>query len=91
MRGFSNLRGWKGCVALLSILLLTGAIVPEFDMLVSFDGINGANPFYVTPVQGMDGYLYGTTQYGGANGDGAIFKISPTGALTTIYSFCSET
>jgi uncharacterized repeat protein (TIGR03803 family) len=31
--------------------------------------------------------LYGTTQQGGANGSGAVFKISPTGQETTLYSF----
>jgi len=44
--------------------------------------------------QGRDGNLYSTTPYGGAgtcgggaSGCGAIFKITPTGKLTTIYSF----
>ena len=40
-------------------------------------------------VQGTDGNLYGATQAGGVNGDGTLFKISPAGALTTLYSFCS--
>jgi uncharacterized repeat protein (TIGR03803 family) len=44
-------------------------------------------------VQATNGYLYGTTTFGGANcppnGCGTIFKISPTGTLTTLYSFCS--
>jgi uncharacterized repeat protein (TIGR03803 family) len=38
-------------------------------------------------VQGTDGYLYGTTALGGANGYGTIFKISTSGALTTVHSF----
>jgi uncharacterized repeat protein (TIGR03803 family) len=41
-------------------------------------------------VQSTNGNLYGTTTYGGANGDGTVFKISPSGTLTTIYSFCSQ-
>jgi uncharacterized repeat protein (TIGR03803 family) len=45
--------------------------------------------------QARDGYFYGTTYYGGAvagpyGGYGTVFKISPAGALTTIYSFCSK-
>ena len=40
-------------------------------------------------VQVTDGNLYGTTGGGGANGGGTIYKITPTGALTTLYSFCS--
>ncbi len=38
-------------------------------------------------IEGSDGNLYGTTQGGGANGKGAIYKITPAGALTTLYSF----
>lgn len=38
-------------------------------------------------IQGTDGYLYGTTNFGGAHQYGTIFKITPKGALTTLYSF----
>ena len=38
-------------------------------------------------VQGSDSYFYGTTQYGGTNGGGTVFKISTNGVLTTLYSF----
>jgi len=41
-------------------------------------------------VQGADGNFYGTTSEGGAGGQGTVFKITPGGALTTLYSFCSE-
>jgi uncharacterized repeat protein (TIGR03803 family) len=40
-------------------------------------------------VQGTDGNFYGTTAYGGANGYGTIFKITPAGALTTLHNFDS--
>ena len=45
-------------------------------------------------VQGTDGNFYGTTTSGGTgyeNSGGTIFKITSTGALTTLYSFCSQT
>jgi uncharacterized repeat protein (TIGR03803 family) len=38
-----------------------------------------------------DGNFYGTTGSGGANGAGTIFKITPSGTLTTLYTFCSQT
>jgi len=38
--------------------------------------------------QAIDGYLYGTTTNGGANGGGTIFRITPGGRLTTLHSFC---
>ncbi len=50
---------------------------------------DGINP--LGPVLGTDGNFYGTTELGGANGEGSIFKITPSGTLTTIYSFCSQT
>jgi len=37
-------------------------------------------------VQATDGNFYGTTVAGGANGYGTIFKITPSGMLTTLYS-----
>jgi uncharacterized repeat protein (TIGR03803 family) len=40
--------------------------------------------------RGTDGTFYGTTLDGGAHGGGTIFKITPTGALTTLYSFCAQ-
>jgi uncharacterized repeat protein (TIGR03803 family) len=45
-----------------------------------------------TPVAGLvlasNGDFYGTTEWGGAYGQGSVFKITPAGALTTLYSFC---
>jgi uncharacterized repeat protein (TIGR03803 family) len=41
-------------------------------------------------VQGSDGNFYGTTYAGGANGDGTVFKITPSGTLTTLYNFAGS-
>lgn len=60
-----------------------------FKTLVSFNGTEGANPAY-SLLQGSDGNVYGTTEYGGADGAGTVFKITPKGKLTTLYSFCSQ-
>ena len=35
---------------------------------------------------GNDGYLYGTTHAGGANGSGIVFKLSTSGAESILYS-----
>jgi uncharacterized repeat protein (TIGR03803 family) len=40
-------------------------------------------------IQATDGNLYGMTGGGGANSAGTVFKITPSGALTTLYNFCS--
>jgi uncharacterized repeat protein (TIGR03803 family) len=39
--------------------------------------------------QASDGTLYGMTFGGGASGDGTIFKITPSGTETVLYSFSS--
>jgi uncharacterized repeat protein (TIGR03803 family) len=43
------------------------------------------------PMAGMiidkKGNLYGTTVFGGANGDGTVFEVAPGGAETVLYSF----
>jgi len=41
-------------------------------------------------VQATDGNFYGTTVYGGANLAGTVFKITPSGTLTTLYNFCTQ-
>src|ERR1700694_5177873 len=40
-------------------------------------------------VQGKDGNLYGTASQGGAHALGTVFKITPSGTLTTPYNFGS--
>ena len=76
--------------------------VGRFSTLYSFcaEGVcsDGANP---NPgvVQGSSGRFYGTTYCGGLSnscndfsyGPGTVFEISPTGKLTTLHSFCSQT
>jgi uncharacterized repeat protein (TIGR03803 family) len=80
----------------LMILLLTRTAPSQvFTTLLNFDGTNGAVPEYSTLIQGPDGNFYGTTYGGGylncnvsATGCGTVFRITPTGALTTIHMFC---
>jgi uncharacterized repeat protein (TIGR03803 family) len=50
------------------------------------NGSDGGSP-NAPPVQGTDGNWYGTTSTGGANGQGTVYKMTPAGVLTTIYSF----
>ncbi len=56
-------------------------------MLHSFSGIDGLDPWSSALVQGSDGNFYGTTVNGGALNNGTVFQITPTGTLTTLYSF----
>jgi uncharacterized repeat protein (TIGR03803 family) len=41
-------------------------------------------------VHATDGNLYGSTSQGGEFNYGALFKITPGGKLTTLYSFCYQ-
>ena len=55
----------------------------------SFAYKEGAYPAS-TLVQGADGNLYGTAQNGGTNGGwGTIFRITPAGILTHLFSFAN--
>jgi uncharacterized repeat protein (TIGR03803 family) len=52
--------------------------------------IDGANP-NAALLLATDGNFYGTALTDGANGDwGAIFRMTPAGDVTTIYSFCAQ-
>jgi uncharacterized repeat protein (TIGR03803 family) len=59
--------------------------------LHSFDGTDGESP-EAAMIQATDGNFYGTTSYGGDGptcslGCGTVFKITPSGTLTTLHSF----
>jgi len=78
-------------VPLLLAATMVAAHAATLKTLVNFDVTNGANPLYVALVQGTDGNLYGTTHAGGAHNTGTVFKVTPAGTLTTIYTFCTLT
>src|ERR1700685_1750999 len=76
-------------IFLLCTVMVIASPAQTFKTLLSFSGTDGANPAY-SLLQGSDGNVYGTTEYGGAAGAVAVFKITPKGKLTTLYSFCSR-
>jgi uncharacterized repeat protein (TIGR03803 family) len=40
-------------------------------------------------VQNANGNFYGTTWIGGTSNNGTVFEMTPSGELTTLYTFCS--
>ncbi len=64
----------------------------QFTSLYSFTSVsnsenaNGAGP-YSGLTAASDGNFYGTTEYGGPNGKGAIYKISSAGVVTNLHTF----
>jgi len=67
----------------------SGALMTLYSFCAESGCVDGSNP-WAGLVQATNGDLYGTTHSGGANLQGTLFKITPSGALTTVYSFCAE-
>jgi uncharacterized repeat protein (TIGR03803 family) len=64
-----------------------GHVTPIYSFT---NGVDGATPEGAL-INGEDGQLYGTCSAGGTNGTGTIFKITPAGVLTPLYSFSAGT
>jgi uncharacterized repeat protein (TIGR03803 family) len=69
-------------------ITLAGKLTTLYSFCSQSGCSDGAEP-QATLVQDTNGNLYGTT-FGGGNGGGTVFKISPGGKLSTLYTFCSK-
>ena len=92
----------RSCAALALTVLGSGAIaalLPQaahaqasngitFSSLYSFGSYvgDGTNP-YKSLTLGPNGNFYGVDYNGGANGDGSVFEITPSGTESTLFSF----
>jgi uncharacterized repeat protein (TIGR03803 family) len=83
----SNCNG--GCGTIFKVTP-AGALATLHSFCVLAGCPDGENPAAAL-IQASDGNFYGTTYTGGSAGDGTIFRTTGTGALTTLYSFCSQT
>jgi uncharacterized repeat protein (TIGR03803 family) len=74
-----------------TIFMITpaGSLTTLYAFCSQSNCTDGASPF-AGLIQGTDGNLYGTTRYGGANRQGAIFKITTSGAFAMLHSFCLQ-
>jgi uncharacterized repeat protein (TIGR03803 family) len=71
----------------------SGELTTLYRFCAQTDCPDGAEP-EASMVQGTDGSFYGTTAFGGGHitgGAGTVFKITPSGELTTLYRFCAQT
>jgi uncharacterized repeat protein (TIGR03803 family) len=68
------------------VLLSSTVVLSVAGPVYVFSGPDGGSALGGL-VQTSDGSFYGTTAYGGANGDGTVFQMSTNGALTTLASF----
>src|ERR1035438_2962937 len=76
-----------------STLLFAALALPmnaqTFSNLANFTADTGDPDKIIA--QGADGNFYGTTENGqGAYGNGSIFRVTPDGTVTTVYSFGSN-
>jgi uncharacterized repeat protein (TIGR03803 family) len=83
-----------GVTVLVCLVMAPLAAAQTFKVLLSFGKLDGAVP-QAGLIQGTDGNLYGTTTDGGTSDNcvyrcGTIFRVTPTGSLTSLYSFCEQ-
>jgi uncharacterized repeat protein (TIGR03803 family) len=64
-----------------------GKLTDIYNFCTQTNCTDGRNPWSAL-VLGSDGNFYGTTNVGGSNSNGTIFKMTIGGKLTTLYSFC---
>ena len=75
-----------------TIFELSGVGHQTLTTLLAFDGADGANPYAGLTIDAV-GNLYGTTEDGGADGDGTVFELSGADhqTLTTLANFDDTT
>jgi uncharacterized repeat protein (TIGR03803 family) len=66
----------------------TGKLTTLYTFCAQPNCLDGSAPQSL--LLGVDDNFYGTTSDGGANNFGTVFKITRTGTLTTLYSFCAQ-
>jgi len=90
---FMKMRGAQRAgiiLALACFLMLASSAGAQFTPLYNFgthagDPVHSNYPGFV--VQGRDGNLYSTSYDGGTDNAGTVFKVTPAGQVTVLYSF----
>ena len=84
-------------LAIVSLFAATSAYAstPTVNVLFSFPCQNFVCPdgyFPISLIEGADGNFYGVATGGGTglNAQGTVFEITPSGAETVLYRFCSQ-
>jgi uncharacterized repeat protein (TIGR03803 family) len=72
------------------IISTGGTLTTLYSFCAQTACADGSGPFPAL-VEATNGDFYGTTNGGGAGNAGTVFKITQSGTLTTLYSFCSQT
>src|SRR5579863_4802238 len=80
---------WMLCATLaLTLLVVLPAQAQTPTTVYALTGATGQpiSPDGTTIAQGRDGNLYATSQYGGPSTSATLFKVTPGGVLTPVYS-----
>ena len=77
-------------LGLVYVMTTEGALNDVYSFCSETACADGEYPFGGLTL-GFDGNFYGTTQGGGSHGVGSVFKITPTGTLTTLWNFANGT
>jgi uncharacterized repeat protein (TIGR03803 family) len=64
----------------------SGTLTTFYTFCLKDDACPDGSQPYSSPILGRDGNFYGTTYSLGAYGGGTVYKITPKGKLTTLYS-----
>lgn len=72
------------------LLLAVAATAQTFQVLHAFSGTDGSFP-NGDLIRDSSGNFYGTAQFGGASNQGVVFKLTPSGQETVLYSFTGGT
>ena len=71
----------------LGVTMSIAASAQTLTNLHSFNGTDGMFPQREWLVQGADGNFYGTTENGGVDDYGVVFKMTPDGTVTLVHDF----
>lgn len=75
----------RGCGTVFKIT--PGGILTTIYSFCAQSGCSDGSAPSSTLIQATDGSFYGTTGIGGTNDYGTVFKVTPSGTLTTLHSF----
>ena len=81
---------WKAAIALSVVFIVAAAQAQTLSTLYSFKGGKEGQLPGPGVIRDEAGNLYSTTGYGGAFGWGTVFKLSPSGKETVLYSFTGK-
>ncbi len=84
--------GRIACAAVAAVLGTAAAAFAQFTVIHQFIPIPVTVPLFPNAlVEGTDGNFYGTSQAGGDHGVGSVFRMTPGGSVTVLYSFTAMT